>query len=95
MQRLEVKPRTLAVMATYSWYPYCIRALSLYFFTVDDPADELNIGPTRKKKDESAFILFSPSTCHKTVLKSYIFRQKSMKFVKLSFYFFLSCDMNM
>ena len=79
-------------------YYLLFRARSLYF-TVDS-SDLLAIGPTRKKIDKSAFILFFPPTCHKTVHHSYIFlgtkldknTKKSMKF---SINFFLSSDMNM
>ena len=77
-----------------------LRACSLYS-TVDDPADKLKIGPTRKKIDKSAFILFSPPTCHEAVLKSYIFPAKKVPKIprnqwNLSNYlFFLSSDMNM
>ena len=53
-----------------------VRARSLYS-SVDDSSDELDIGRKRKKNGKSAFILFSPPTCHKTALHSYIFRYKT------------------
>ena len=53
-----------------------LRARSLYF-TVDDSSDLLEIGLTRKIIEKSAFILFFPLTCHKTVHHSYIFRYKT------------------
>ena len=56
--------------------PYmAIRAFTLYS-TVDDSSNLLESCPKRKKIDYSAFILFSPPTCHKCFLQSHMFSGK-------------------